>query len=128
MISEGRSARSEVPSDRFNIDAFYHPHNERGGTLNSRGGHFVQHMAIDAFDAPFFSITPNEAKAMDPQQRWALECTYEAIENGKSSPSSRSSTKLDLLHTLIRKNFQTNTYNKLACGWKSLLGRILLSM
>ncbi|KAJ5260475.1 hypothetical protein N7478_012080 [Penicillium angulare] len=81
MIANARSARSEVPADRFNIDAFYHPYPERGGTLNSRGGHFMQHTPVDAFDAPFFSITANEAQAMDPQQRWSLECTYEAIEN-----------------------------------------------
>ncbi|EEP81156.1 hypothetical protein UREG_05998 [Uncinocarpus reesii 1704] len=80
MIAKGRSALTDVPKDRFNIEAFYHPHNERKGTLNARGGHFMG-QDVSAFDAPFFSITPNEAKAMDPQQRMALECTYEALEN-----------------------------------------------
>ncbi|KAI5217919.1 hypothetical protein AUEXF2481DRAFT_7276 [Aureobasidium subglaciale EXF-2481] len=80
MISEGRSAMSEVPKDRFNVDAFYHPHNERSGTLNTRNAHFMNR-DVSAFDAPFFSITPNEAKAMDPQQRYSLECCYEALEN-----------------------------------------------
>ena len=47
----------------------------------------MNHVEVDAFDAPFFSITPNEALAMDPQQRMALECTYEAIENGKPDSS-----------------------------------------
>ena len=83
LISEGRSAMTEIPKDRFNIDAFWHPHNERSGAINVRGGHYMNHQDIDAFDAPFFSITPNEAKAMDPQQRMALECTFEAMENGE---------------------------------------------
>ena len=83
LISEARSAMTEIPKDRFNIDAFWHPHNERSGAINVRGGHYMNHQEIDAFDAPFFSITPNEAKAMDPQQRMALECTFEAMENGK---------------------------------------------
>ncbi|OBT66706.1 Type I Iterative Polyketide synthase (PKS) [Pseudogymnoascus sp. 23342-1-I1] len=80
MIAEGRNALSDVPKDRFNVDAFYHPHNERQGSLNVRGAHFMN-SDISAFDAPFFSMTQAEAKAMDPQQRMALECTYEALEN-----------------------------------------------
>ena len=42
--------------------------------------HFLQ-QDIAAFDANFFSITKNEAVAMDPQQRIMLEITYEAFEN-----------------------------------------------
>jgi acyl transferase domain-containing protein len=87
MIAAGRNALTEVPKDRFNIDAFYHPHGERQGTMNVRGGNFLQG-DISAFDAPFFSITPKEANAMDPQQRMALEVAYESIENGESHKTS----------------------------------------
>ena len=81
LMAKGRSAISEIPKDRFNIDAFYHPHAERLGTINLRKAHFLtQDPAV--FDAPFFSIAPNEAKSMDPQQRLALEVAYEAMENG----------------------------------------------
>ncbi|KAK4118277.1 putative polyketide synthase [Parathielavia appendiculata] len=80
MMAEGRSALSDIPADRFNVDAFYHPHNERQGTVNVKKAHFMQR-DISAFDAPFFSMSIAEAKAMDPQQRMALECTYEALEN-----------------------------------------------
>lgn len=37
---------------------------------------------LGAFDAPFFSISPAEAAAMDPQQRGMLETAYHALENG----------------------------------------------
>ncbi|KAF3058250.1 Lovastatin diketide synthase LovF [Daldinia childiae] len=80
MISQGRSAASRIPPDRFNIDAFYHPSTERHGTMNFKEAHFMKR-DISAFDAPFFKIPVSEAKAMDPQQRMALECTYEALEN-----------------------------------------------
>lgn len=33
MLVEGRSAMTDVPNDRFNIDAFYHPDNSRPGTV-----------------------------------------------------------------------------------------------
>lgn len=82
MLAQGRSALSKIPADRFNVDAFYHPHNERQGTINVDKAHFMQR-DIEAFDAPFFNMPLAEAKAMDPQQRMALECTYEALENGK---------------------------------------------
>ena len=64
------------------MDSFYHPNAERTGTQNFRGGHFMSR-SIDAFDAPFFSIMPDEAKAIDPQQRMCREVAYEAMENGE---------------------------------------------
>ncbi|PWY90345.1 polyketide synthase [Aspergillus sclerotioniger CBS 115572] len=80
VLLNGESTLTETPKNRFNIDAFYHPHAERSGGQNFRGGHFMDR-PVDAFDAPFFSITPNEAKAIDPQQRMCLEVAYEAMEN-----------------------------------------------
>ena len=53
--------------------------------MSVKGGHFLKEN-VKVFDAPFFSITPNEAKMMDPQQRMLLEVTYEAFENGKRYP------------------------------------------
>ena len=47
------------------------------------GAHFIQD-DVGAFDAPFFLISPNEAAAMDPQQRHLLETAYRALENGIS--------------------------------------------
>ena len=43
--------------------------------------HFIEE-DIAAFDAPFFSMTPAEAAAVDPQQRGLLETAYRALENG----------------------------------------------
>lgn len=82
MLAAGKNALSEVPKDRFNIDAFYHPNPERHGAFNTRSGNFMKSDVI-GFDAPFFSITAKEAHAMDPQQRIALELTYEGLENGE---------------------------------------------
>ncbi|KAL2272316.1 hypothetical protein FJTKL_06945 [Diaporthe vaccinii] len=80
LVSKGRSALTEVPRDRYNIDAFYHPSAEHQGTHNARGGYFVKE-DVATFDAPFFRITAQDAQAMDPSQRLALELSYEALEN-----------------------------------------------
>ncbi|KAK2600653.1 hypothetical protein N8I77_010173 [Diaporthe amygdali] len=76
----GRTARSEIPPERFTIDSFWHPEAERSGSTRARHAHFLRG-SISAFDAPFFSITPAEANGMDPQQRGMLESVYKALEN-----------------------------------------------
>ncbi|KZF20978.1 hypothetical protein L228DRAFT_284065 [Xylona heveae TC161] len=81
LCAKKEAAWSEVPKDRMNIDAFYHPDGERAGNTNARGGHFLK-QDVAAFDASFFSIPPTEAKSIDPQQRILMECVYEAMENG----------------------------------------------
>jgi|GEM_PF-1585768 len=40
----------------------------------------------DQFDADFFSMTPREARALDPQQRVFLECAWEALEHAGYPP------------------------------------------
>jgi acyl transferase domain-containing protein len=50
--------------------------------IHGKGGHFISE-DLAAFDAPFFSLTAKEAAAMDPMQRWTLETSYRAFENGE---------------------------------------------
>ncbi|KAI0020462.1 hypothetical protein F4780DRAFT_373288 [Xylariomycetidae sp. FL0641] len=80
MVSQGRSALSDVPKERYNVDGFYHPSGEHQGTTTTRAGHFIS-SDVGLFDAPFFKISAQEAHAMDPQQRLALELSYEALES-----------------------------------------------
>lgn len=35
MLAQGRSAATEVPQSRFNIDAFYHPDPDRLGSVSA---------------------------------------------------------------------------------------------
>lgn len=47
----------------------------------ARRGGFLQGSFPGGFDAPFFEISPREARDMDPQQRLLLECCWKALED-----------------------------------------------
>lgn len=80
FLAEAKSAWSKVPAERFDQDAFYHPNSSTAGTFSSQGAHFLPD-DIYSFDAPFFNLRPDEARAADPQHRLLLECALEATEN-----------------------------------------------
>nr|UPN67560.1 hypothetical protein [Pestalotiopsis sp.] len=80
MLINGESAWSEFPEDRMNMKAHYHPDPRRQGSTNVRGAHFLE-QDMGVFDAPFFGISPDEAKSIDPQQRILLEVAMEALDN-----------------------------------------------
>ncbi|KAL9945874.1 Type I Polyketide synthase [Verticillium nonalfalfae] len=93
LMCRARSGWGEIPKDRFNKEAYWHPNPEKRGCFNSIGGYFLKE-DIAKFDAPFFNITNNEASAMDPQQRQLLECTYEALEHAGIPKESIAGTNM----------------------------------
>ncbi|KAL4862002.1 hypothetical protein BDV12DRAFT_203449 [Aspergillus spectabilis] len=84
ILRKGESAKTRIPADRFDPDAYYHPSADRQGAITTKEGHFLKE-DIGVFDAPFFSMTAPEAEGMDPQHRILLEVTYEAFENAGMS-------------------------------------------
>ncbi|KAL4961999.1 type I polyketide synthase [Aspergillus stella-maris] len=92
MLMERRCASSRYPADRLNIDAHYNPTGNRQDTLSVDGGHFLTG-DMGAFDPAFFSMTAAEAEGMDPQQRMALELSYQALENAGVSMDEASGTR-----------------------------------
>ncbi|KAH6894149.1 hypothetical protein B0T10DRAFT_508420 [Thelonectria olida] len=80
VLERGESQWSEFPKDRLNIDGYFHPGGDRQGSISFRGAHFLKD-DFATFDAPFFSVAAEDAKAIDPQQRILLEASYEALEN-----------------------------------------------
>lgn len=81
LLCDGTDAIREIPPERFNIDAFYDPAQKKPFTTVSRWGGFID-QKIDEFDADFFGISPREAAILDPLQRWLLEVSWEALEDG----------------------------------------------
>jgi len=77
-LAAGRSLITEVPAQRWDKDAL-RGNPSRDNKTNSIWGGFVAN--ADCFDASFFAISPREAAWMDPQQRFALEMAWHAIED-----------------------------------------------
>ncbi|WP_019815654.1 type I polyketide synthase [Saccharomonospora saliphila] len=79
MLCSGTDAITEIPKDRYDVDAIFEPAPSSPGRTSSRWGGFLER--VDEFDATFFGISPREAGRIDPQQRLLLEVAYEALED-----------------------------------------------
>lgn len=85
-LCAGKDCISEVPSDRWSVDAHYFPGDRRRGKSKTKWGGFVDD--VTGLDAEFFGISPREAETLDPQQRMLLEVTWNALENAGVAPST----------------------------------------
>lgn len=79
LLIEKKDALTEVPADRWDVEAMFAPEFRRAGKISIKRGGFINN--VEKFDAGFFGISPLEASRMDPQQRMLLEVSYEAVQD-----------------------------------------------
>src|SRR5436190_6672019 len=85
LLDEGRDAIEPFPPSRWNVDELYAADADAPGKTYCTQGGFVRD--VDRFDAAFFGIAPREAESMEPAQRLALECVWEALERAAIRPA-----------------------------------------
>ncbi len=86
LLETGTDAVGPVPPERWDREAFYDPDPQAPGKMYTRDGGFLGE--ADRFDAAFFGISPREAASLDPQHRWLLEVSWEALEHAGIAPAS----------------------------------------
>jgi acyl transferase domain-containing protein len=90
LLRQGKDVITKVPSDRWNLNDYYHPEPSVPGKIYSRYGGFLKQ--IDTFDPHFFGISKREATSLDPQQRLLLEVSWEALENANQASEGLSNS------------------------------------
>ena len=84
-LLEGRDAITDRPEDRWSEFMDEPRLAELIKKARTRGGYLSD---IKGFDSEFFALSKTEADNIDPQQRMALELTWEALEHARIPASS----------------------------------------
>ncbi|MBO0679774.1 acyltransferase domain-containing protein [Mycolicibacterium sp. S2-37] len=84
-LLDGRDAITDLPEGRWEEFLAEPRIAERVAKAHTRGGYLSD---IKGFDAEFFALSKMEADNIDPQQRMALELTWEALEHARIPASS----------------------------------------
>ncbi|MGE2834988.1 beta-ketoacyl synthase N-terminal-like domain-containing protein [Mycobacterium sp. SMC-4] len=106
FLLDGGSAVREVPAERWEPYLHRDPRNAAVLQETTRWGTFLDD--LPAFDADFFGVSPREAELMDPQQRLAVEVSWEALEHAGIAPRSLAGTD-----TAVLMGVNSDDYGKL---------------
>jgi acyl transferase domain-containing protein len=104
LLRDEADAISEVPSDRWDVNAFYDPKPGTPGKMNTRWGGFLPQ--VDRFDPHFFGIAPREAIYIDPQQRLLLEVAWESLEHAGQVPEQLARSQTGVFIGISSNDYQ----------------------
>ncbi|XP_050416847.1 putative inactive phenolphthiocerol synthesis polyketide synthase type I Pks15 [Patella vulgata] len=113
VLQNGENHVLEVPSDRWNLEAFYDPDpNAPGKTYVRRAGFIKNH---DSWDNKVYGVNDFEASQMDPQQRFVLDCCFKAMENAgitrKSIDDSNTGVYIGVMNSDYKSLQSSNSEN-----------------
>ncbi|WP_150243250.1 type I polyketide synthase [Nocardiopsis quinghaiensis] len=104
LVERGGEGLTEFPADRgWELDTLFDSDPGVPGTSYLRKGGFLH--GAGGFDAEFFGISPREAVAMDPQQRIALETSWEAVEHARIDPTTLRGTSTGVFLGMVGQSY-----------------------
>ncbi len=103
-LLQGQDFVTEIPEDRWDVEAYYDPEPGVPGRSVTRWGAFLDD--VGGFDSDFFGMTEREATAIDPQHRLLLETAWEAIEYAGIDPAALSGTRTGVFVGLTHSDYE----------------------
>ncbi|MGV2829391.1 type I polyketide synthase [Myxosarcina sp. GI1(2024)] len=113
LLSNGVDAITEIPPQRWNVNAYYDPQPGKPGKMTTQWGGFLEQ--VDRFEPSFFEISPREAEQMDPQQRLVLEVAWEALENAGIVRADLAGSQTGVFIGLSNIDYHRMLYRDYAC-------------
>ncbi|NER22532.1 MAG: SDR family NAD(P)-dependent oxidoreductase [Symploca sp. SIO1B1] len=111
LLASGQDAVREIPPERWDIDAYYDPNPDTPGKIYVRNASLVAQ--VDQFDPEFFGISPREANSLDPQQRFLLEVTWEALERAGINPHQLENTQTGVFIGIGQNDYANLSFSQL---------------
>ncbi|MDI2032026.1 SDR family NAD(P)-dependent oxidoreductase, partial [Saccharopolyspora sp. TS4A08] len=134
-LTAGRSLISEVPAERWSKERWFGDARRGAEKTSSIWGGFLE--GADRFDADFFAISPREAESMDPQQRFALELSWQAVEDAGYRAAELAGTRTgvfmgvchqDYAELMEREGAATDAYFPTGTAYSIIANRVSYSL
>ncbi len=103
-LLRGDDLVTEIPANRWDADDYYDPEPGVPGRSVSKWGAFLDDVA--GFDSEFFGINDREATATDPQHRFLLEASWEAMEHAGLTREALTESRTGVFVGLTHGDYQ----------------------
>ncbi|XP_056656051.1 mycocerosic acid synthase-like [Monodelphis domestica] len=107
VLVEGRNCTVEIPHERFNVEEWYDPEENKPGKSLTRWAALVE--GFNEFDNKVFGINNLEAERLDPQQKVLLECAYRALESAGIPSEEVAGSRIGVFIGLMNRDFECMT-------------------
>lgn len=125
LLVHGKNGQCRVPSDRYNVDAFYRK-DKHPQCVHTENGYFLQDNDLQANDNSCFTT----AGGTDPQQRLLCEVVWECLESAGQTKLKGTDTGVFVgsfgedWHNIIHADKTSSTVNKVFSGDFVLANRV----